>query len=353
VDSLRVLREQYESAAAEPVAVRGDRLAVHRVSFRDAGGNELVVAAAVEMDESGCVVRLVHFDDEIAAIDLLDEWYLEGEGAADADVLSSAGAFLRTYHDHDWTGLRERMAPDFEFVDHRPLPWPLSDADGLIRLMQERIEQVPDLLSRIRKVFVQGRAVLSVGEAMGSDQHGGLQRWPMLNMMEFDAAGATRRIEYFAPEQFDDALARFDELDAAAPLENAAVRVWALVADAFAVPDWERCASLVADDIVNEDRRSGVNSGIDTGSGAVLALVRGLADVGYATVTYDVLAVRGDRLALGRRRWARDDGGFDLEALSLLGVDDDGRLALSISFDADDVAGAMQALDEVAARLDE
>ena len=181
----------------------------------------------------GACTRTTHFDDEdeIAAIDLLDEWYIEGEGATDAAILGAGREFLHTYHAHDWTGLRDRMAPDFEFVDHRPLPWPLSDADGLIRLMQERIDQVPDLRSRIRKLWVQGRAALSVGEAIGTDEQGGLQCWPLLTVWALDAAGKTQRIEYFALEQFDAALARFDELAAGAVdarhpwIENAATRI--------------------------------------------------------------------------------------------------------------------------------
>ena len=206
--------EQWSSWSLEPVAVRGDRIALGRLAAGDDAGNESITLNAVEVDAAGRFVRLTYFDneDEIAAIDLLDEWYIEGEGAADAVVLSAQREGMRRYHAHDWDGLRAMSASTFEFVDHRPLPWPMSDAEGLIRLMQERIAQVPDLQSRIRKLFVQGRAVLSVGDVVGTDEHGGLQQWPVLTVYETDVAGANRRIEYFAPEQWDAALARFDEI---------------------------------------------------------------------------------------------------------------------------------------------
>ena len=197
-----------------------------------------MILNVVEVDAVGRFVRRHHLDteDETAAIDLLDEWYIEGEGAADAVVLSAQREGMRRYHAQDWDGLRAMSAPSFEFVDHRPLPWPMSDAEGLIRLMQERIAQVPDLQSRIRKLFVQGRAVLSVGDVVGTDEHGGLQQWPVITVYETDVAGANRRIEYFALEQWDAALARFDEIVAESPADPRHPRAENVV-DPLAGPD--------------------------------------------------------------------------------------------------------------------
>jgi hypothetical protein len=342
--------EQVRSLAIEPIAVRGERLSVHRSIGNDDGGNEVVTISVSEIDDSGRVTRTTHFDDgdEIAAIDLLDEWYVEGEGAADADVLRAGRELLHTYHAHDWTGLRDRLAPDFEFIDHRPLPWPLSDADGWVRLMQERIEQVPDLRSRIRKVWVQGRAALSVGEAVGTDEEGGLQRWPLLTVQVYDAAGKTRRIEYFAPEQFDGALARFDEIaagpvDARHPwIENAATRIVPRATALYEAGRRDDTAALFAEGFRRIDRRTTV-SFPDMGKAEYLEW-HASAYEQFDTIRFQPLAVRGEHLCLLRVVMARD--GFESVFGMLVQLDDEGLITEYVNFDEVDLAVAQDELDE-------
>ena len=154
---MKIWLEQFSRFVVEPVAVRGDRIAAYRQRSTNEAGDEVVLLTALEIDESDRVIRLVMFDeeDEVAAIDLLDEWYIEGEGAPRAAVLTADREGFREYHATRLGGIPcERAAPDFVFVDHRPLPWPMSDIDGLLRLMQERVEQAPDVQSRVRKLFV-------------------------------------------------------------------------------------------------------------------------------------------------------------------------------------------------------
>ena len=57
-----------------------------------------------------------------------------------------------------------------------------------------------------------------------------------------------------------------------------------------------------------------------------------------------MLAVRGEHLALARRCFTGTDG-FDLQLLTVVEVDADERHAVTVLFDADDLAGARQELD--------
>lgn len=114
--------------------------------------------------------------------------------------------------------------------------------------------------------------------------------------------------------------------------------------EAFAARDWEAMASSYADDVVNDDRRTGVSSGVTIGREELLNLVRGLVDVGFATVTAVPIAIRGEGLAIVRRTWHQTDG-FDLPLLAVVEYDADGRMTANVIFDADDEVGASEELE--------
>ena len=353
------LSVQFSSASSEPIAVRGERLAANRVVMRDDADNQSVWIAAVELDASGRITRMTNLDeeDEVAAIDLLDEWYIAGEGAEHALVLTAQLEGMRRYHAQDWDGLRAMSAPGFEFVDHRPLPWPSSDAEGLLRLMRERAAQAPDVRSRVRKLFVQGRVVLSEGSSVGTDEHGGRQEWLALTVAEFDATGRHRRIEYFAPEQLIAALARFDELAAGADedrsarehldgrtpdIDTAAARALPRLLR-VAQEDFLAAASLFAPDVAHFDHRSLVSLPDGTGLEAVANVYLSMVDI-YSEFDAPVFAVRGDRLALVLFRATAPEG-FETTAWVVVGLDAEGRIDLFWLCDESDLATAVDELD--------
>ena len=103
-------------------------------------------------------------------------------------------------------------------------------------------------------------------------------------------------------------------------------------------------AASYTDEIVNDDRRTGVSSGVTVGREQILELVRGLVDVGFTTVTTVPIAIRGEGLALLRRTWHQADG-FDLPLLAVGEVDADGRTTANVMFDAEDLEGAMHELE--------
>ena len=107
------------------------------------------------------------------------------------------------------------------------------------------------------------------------------------------------RCELFDEADLDAALARFDELSRPAPqLENAASRVTERFQAYFAARDWDAMAEILADDISDDDRRRVVNAGVRHGRDAEIANMRAVADLGATNITSDVIATRGERLAL-------------------------------------------------------
>ena len=107
-------------------------------------------------------------------------------------------------------------------------------------------------------------------------------------------------------------------------------------------------AEMLADDIVTQDRRRVVNAGIRRGRDAAIAETRAIADVGTKKLMSTVVATRGEPLALSRTRAAGHDerrAAFHTEALNIIEIDTDNRIAAYIAFDLDDVDAAFEELD--------
>ena len=116
----------------------------------------------------------------------------------------------------------------------------------------------------------------------------------------------------------------------------------------FAARDWIALAELVAEDICSEDRRSVVNAGIRHGRDAEIADMRAIADVGVKNITVTPAATRGERLTLSRVLLPVEDQGpdsFRNEALCLVELNADNRVAARLLFDVDDIDAAFEELD--------
>ena len=155
--------------------------------------------------------------------------------------------------------------------------------------------------------------------------------------------------ELFDEKDLDAAIARFDELSRPAPrLENAATRVIERVQASLTARDWDAIAEILADDISDDDRRRAVNAGIRRGPQAEIDNMRAIADLGATVTTSDVIATRGERLALVRIRVSIRDQearAFDTESLNVIEIDTDVRIAAIVTFDPDDIDAAFEELD--------
>ncbi len=121
--------------------------------------------------------------------------------------------------------------------------------------------------------------------------------------------------------------------------------------------EWDEVEKLFSTDIVIESRRKITGFTLhDVPSGRYARESRSLFENEGMRVRIAVVAVRGERLALTRLQLGTADvspGAPRDELLHLFGIDRDGRIALQISFDIDDIDAAMAELEETYARLEQ
>lgn len=124
-------------------------------------------------------------------------------------------------------------------------------------------------------------------------------------------------------------------------ITNRATEVGRLVAQALHDRDVDAAISAYSDKFVNDDRRRISGDPIDSLPQARTAIERILEQ--YSHFDSDMLAVRGERLALANTR-VTDDSGNEATGLIVFEVDDDGRIVYQGRFD-DDFESAYRELD--------
>ncbi len=131
--------------------------------------------------------------------------------------------------------------------------------------------------------------------------------------------------------------------------DTVCMRVAARFSEAFGDQRWDDLEKWMSPDTVFEDRRPGLQSRI-AGLNAVMDVLRGIAAVGGVEVSWEPIAVRGERLIL-IRGLVRGVGDVSFEAsiLQIQETDADGLISLTLILDPDDLDGAVVALDELAA----
>ncbi|WP_442387489.1 BTAD domain-containing putative transcriptional regulator [Mycobacterium sp.] len=192
---------------------------------------------------------------------------------------------------------------------------------------------------------------LEIGTA---DLSSGAPQDEMLHVAGIDEEGRIALQVWFDVEDTDAALAeldaahaRFEEPRHRAPLENAATRADDRFNELFAERRWDEIGALLADDVRVDDRRRGRRrDGNDRAT--ELAELRTIAALGTKTMTSDVLAIRGECLALVRTRYSGTDQGpeaFHTVILRIVEIDANERIAGYVAFDADDFEAAIAELD--------
>ncbi len=338
-----------KSGTSTVIAIRGQRLALVRIRLSgrdqrpDAFHTEMLGIAEIDAHNRMTARILFDVDDIDAAFTELDSRYLAGEAAAHADmwsVLTQAHAAFKRHElpttTPDWVNLDHRRATAFapgEAIAYVRAGW---DLDQVITTCIEEVHRLNEL----------GAVFSWAGH--GTSQAGFDAEWRGVNILTVEG-GLISRTELFDEADLAAAIAKFDELSCpTARLENAAVRVVERFPTCFATRDWDAMAELYADDFVIDDRRRVVNAGIRHGREAEIEDLRAAANVGFAQVTWVVIATRGERLVLTRARFSgRDErpDAFAGEVLHVVEIDADERIAAVVVFDLEDIDAAFEELD--------
>lgn len=140
-------------------------------------------------------------------------------------------------------------------------------------------------------------------------------------------------------------------------LDNACVRAGERIVAVVNRKAWDEFEQLFAPAVFVESRRKIVGfTQADLPPGEWPHENRRVLETTGAQLAQVVIAVRGERLALARLRVGTADesqGAPYDEFLNLYGIDEDGRVALQVWFDIEDVDAAMAELDAAQARFEE
>ena len=331
------------------IATRGGRLALCRSSIfgRDQQPEAFCIEflSVVEIDADEQEVAHVAFDldDFEAAIAELDARYLAGEAAAHAGAWSViAGAF-------DAHNRREVAAttPDAVSIDHRRVA-AYAPGQGIeyIRAGWDLGQNVRTYIEAVHRLNNLGAIVTYA--AHGTSQEGFDAEWRGVQILTVEG-DVINRSELFDEEDLDGAFTRFDQLSRPAPrLENAASQAAERLRRCFAARDWDGLAEILTEDILADDRRRIVGTGIRCGREANVADIRAGAEVGAEDITSTVIATRGERIVLDRALFSSSDQqpeALNSELLRIVEIDTDNRMTCCLMFDLDDVDAAFAELD--------
>jgi ketosteroid isomerase-like protein len=348
-----------------PLATRGEHLVVSRYVFEgtagaDAGPIAIDYLAIDETNADGRFVETVLFDpdDLDAAYAELDRRYGAGDGRHDA-TWQQARRLAAALPHGDVDACRAMLAPGFRVRDHRKLSWgdTLRDADTFLQAQLALSELAPDWRYRIDHHRARGRVQLGQQAQVGTREGGAFEN-PFLVVSVLDQQGLTLGFDIYDVDQLEQARARFEELAGAQgssasldPVEscfsNAAVAAVTRGAGALAARNWEEFRALFADDFRNYDRRALFR--VESGRDEWLAAFRPIVEMTSGAPKLEVLATRGDRLALVRMLWrgaGGDVGPSEIDWLLLIELGIDGRHRAVVTFDAGDTDSPYAELDE-------
>jgi len=199
------------------------------------------------------------------------------------------------------------------------------------------------------------RLALARVELGTADTSPGAPRDELLQVYGVDEQGRIALQIWFDLEDMDDAIAELDatyvrfekaQRKARRP-ENAASRLYERFKACFAARDWGAIAEMNSENLVSEDRRRVVNSGLRHGPDALIAELSAIAEVGV-DLTSDVVATRGAHLVLSRVQGSGEGQGpdaFYVATVDVIELDADERVVARIVFDPDDFDAAVAELD--------
>ncbi len=357
--SIHVAVSSGARATRTTIATAGDRLELAQVRFCLFDGatliSEIEILLVAEVDAEGRVVAAITFDPDdrsAASLEMFDR-YVRGEGARFTPP--STIAFLRAMNAHDIAGVRAALLDDFYFHDHRRTGvGRIEGADEYVASLSPMREMSPDMASdTLYHIAVEEHGSLNVGRMFGTLADGGEFESIFARIVWYEN-GRNVGTELFELEDLDRVRSLFEQRRPG-PLRippNAATRAMDRLGRARGARDWDAMLQMCSPAMVFEDRSRGAL--LVGGRDMFIASSRVVTSY-EARVSQTLLATAGDRLALRRLQFAGTTGGgaAEAEALSLVEVDAEGRIAAIVAFDPGDRRAASVELCDRYFRSDE
>ena len=329
----------------ESIAIRGDRLALSRHTYRDAADPDRPIAVEAinltEVGDNGLARNSIVFDtdDVDAAFAELDARYVAGEAAAHSDAWMAITRSFAVFNNH------ELPSTAIEWIDHRRLVG--SGPSDLAETTQAAWDMTQNICSRIESVHrLNDRGAVITQSLKGMSNQGFDFEWRVIDVFTIEG-DAISRCEMFDEADLDAALTRFDELNAPVLLlENTATRQSTQIADAYNRRGQDDFLAAFSANAQYDDRRKLLRNNGDVDSMYVHELLS--APAATWRVKFNPVAIRGDRSALNHfALFDADeaDQAVVLELLAVTEVDSDGSIIKLLLFDTDDLDDAFAELD--------
>lgn len=220
------------------------------------------------------------------------------------------------------------------------------------RVNRRVLETVPMRLTQT-VIAVRGERLALARLVIGAEDVGpGAPQDEFLLLYGIDEDGQISLQVWFDLEDVDAALAELDAVRFGAEgpnlrsLKNSATRVYERFWSYFAARDWNALAATVSEDLSGADHRRVVNAGDRGSRESVIEDLQVAADLGFTIGMADVVAIRGERLALTRvRASGRDPETIQNDAFNLVEIDADERITSIVVYDLDDFDSAIGELD--------
>ncbi|WP_406817850.1 BTAD domain-containing putative transcriptional regulator [Mycobacterium sp. M23085] len=347
--------EDYRSAAdievtdatSHAVATRGGCLALSRARYSRSGlepeAFHVDFLQIVEIDTAERIAAMAAFDldDFDAAVAELDARYLAGEAAPHAETWSAVAQSYAALNRHQ----PPLTSSDCVNVDHRrETAFGPGDVSAYIHAGWDPQQDINIYVEQVHRLSDVGTVITYAAQEFS--QEGMAAEWRGIALFAVQG-GRITRTEVFDESDIDNAIASFEQLNPPAPrLENAAARVFQHVWSHFATRDWDAMAAMVADRYVGIDHRRIVSAENQHGRDQVIRDLQAAAEVGFTLSMVSALAIRGERLVLTRTRaTGRDPDTAQNDALNIVEIDTDDRIARVVSYDLEDIDDAIAELD--------
>ena len=337
---------QYNRFEWRTLAVRGQRISLSSSRWSDDAGNETTHLHVFEIGEDGLIAYEGRFDEDdfASAYRELDRRYYAGEGAAFAEAGTALTEWMTTLNRGDLDRVfGELTDPDMRFEIRSSSAFPDRTAAELRASLEELNTWVASTQawhSAMR--WLSPNCCVSRNERTAVGRDGEQYAWTRLYVFEVRDGRGVASCEFEVDDEeaaFAYAEERMQATASRLAVSNRASRTSEAVLRAMQARDTDGTAACYSEPLVYDDRRRLAGNplpDLHTASERVFEQ--------YTQFEGRMLAVRGERLALGWTRWSNQSG-FETAYLVLHEIGDDGRIGYQARFDEDDFEGAYRELD--------
>lgn len=260
---------------------------------------------------------------------------------------------LAAIHREDWDELELLFAPEASIESRRKIVGNTLASDWVRHAVRHDLETDAMRIDHVTIAARGERLALSRLMVATGDATPGAPPDEFLQLYAIDQEGRVALQIWFDVEDIDAAIAeldaahaRFEETPQVRQLTNAATRAYERFWSYFAARDWNAVAAIVSVSLSGADHRRVVNAGDRGSRETVIEDLQVAADLGFTIWMVDVVAIRGERLALTRvRASGRDPETIQNDAFNIVEINADEEITSIVVFDLDDFDATVAELD--------